>query len=134
MNHCVGISEDDAALPLVVVLTKGLLRDLAIAQVLLAACAAGAMLHPALIERSFDFPGHEFLSQVYRAGLERPGMGAAVGPRLSQAYQALLKVLALPLSPHASIGARSRRKATVRNGCRHMHNSLAHCRDTCGRL
>ena len=51
-----------AALPLVVVLTKGLLRDLSFAQVLLAARAGGAMLHPVLIERPFDFPGPETMA------------------------------------------------------------------------
>ncbi|CAE8681777.1 unnamed protein product [Polarella glacialis] len=90
---------------LVVVLSKGMLRDSAFANMLLVADKLELRLEIVTIsaDSGFEFPSLEFYSELERDCLGSPGpLGS--GADLAKAYQSLLSVLALPLSPKASQG------------------------------
>lgn len=97
---------------LLVVLTKGLLRDPGFAQVLLAFMEAPGRARPpeivtVLADTAFDFPGPELFERLEKEGLEegtsgRMALGLREGARLALAFKELLNVLALGLSPHGS--------------------------------
>lgn len=86
-----------------VILSKGILEDCGFAQILLAIRRASVALVP-VNDGSFDFPGLEFYQQVQEGNLVIPGLAPNQGPPLARAFQALLSILALPMTPHASIG------------------------------
>eukprot|EP00931_Biecheleriopsis_adriatica_P056953 TRINITY_DN33782_c0_g1_i1.p1 TRINITY_DN33782_c0_g1~~TRINITY_DN33782_c0_g1_i1.p1 ORF type:complete len:1737 (-),score=245.39 TRINITY_DN33782_c0_g1_i1:121-5331(-) len=97
----------DSAVYLLVLFSKGMLRDQNFAQVLLTVME-GSELDVEIVTVSADtgfvFPGPEFYKELEMEGLGVPGLGPEVGDRLSKAYRSLLSVLALPLSPLGSEG------------------------------
>ncbi|CAE8629865.1 unnamed protein product [Polarella glacialis] len=90
----------------VVILSKGMLRDPAFANMLLTAGRLQRRLEIVTInaDSGFEFPGVEFYSELAADGLGSPGLGTEVGGDLVKEYQSLLSVLALPLSPQGSQG------------------------------
>ncbi|CAE8582168.1 unnamed protein product [Polarella glacialis] len=100
----------------VVLFSRGMLRDPNFAKILLSAnCLRGSAWgrKPELVtvsaDAGFEFPGPEFYRELELQGLglsDAAGsglLGAEAGPELAQAYRSLLSVLALPLSPLGSI-------------------------------
>merc|ERR1712154_657122 len=57
---------------------------------------------PISADTSFDYPGGEFYTQIERHGLP-PALGPEEGPELKKAYGRLMRVIAKPVSPHASM-------------------------------
>ncbi|CAE8678468.1 unnamed protein product [Polarella glacialis] len=88
-----------------VVLSKGMLRDPAFANMLLVAEGLERRLEIVTInaDSGFEFPSLEFYSELERDCLGSPGLLGS-GADLAKAYQSLLSLLALPLSPQASQG------------------------------
>lgn len=116
---------------LVVLFSRGMLRDPEFARLLLVAMsdndaskgvegvksqssmlstssAASAMRILELVtvsaDTGFEFPSLDFLTDLEKNGLAAPGLGPKTGPQLSKAYRSLLSVLALPMAPHGSAG------------------------------
>jgi len=89
---------------LLVVLTKGLLRNSRFAEVLLG--MFGRTKRPRMLpinaDLSFDFPSPDFYTEIEEHGLP-PVFGPEDGPSLKNAYFSLMKVLAKTFAPHASI-------------------------------
>ena len=85
---------------LVVVLTKGVLQDPAFAEVVLvfewARQAEPVDILTVLAESNFLFPAPEFYADLENEG-ER-------GSRVAAGFRRLMNILALPFSPHGSLG------------------------------
>lgn len=95
-------SEGPSAAYLIVLLSKGLLRNPSFAQILLEMQANEVELIVVNAEMGFDFPGSDFYSDIEANGLGAPPFGPEQGLALAKAYRALMKVIALPLSPLGS--------------------------------
>lgn len=100
---------------LVVLLSRGMLRDAGFAKTLLSIHLEGETQNRPLelvtvsADALFEFPSVEFFKDLEDFGLGLDNQGEAplpveLGPFLSSAYRALLNVLALPLSPLGSEG------------------------------
>lgn len=100
---------------LVVLLSRGMLRDPGFAKTLLSIHLEGETKNRPLelvtvsADPLFEFPSAEFFKDLEDFGLGLDNQGEAplpveLGPFLSSAYRALLNVLALPLSPLGSEG------------------------------
>ncbi|CAK9038961.1 unnamed protein product [Durusdinium trenchii] len=113
---------------LVVLLSRGILRDPGFAQTLLSVYIEDSKQPRPLelvtvnADTQFQFPSPEFLVEVEEHGLGGPL--SALGPELSKAYRGLLNILALPLSPMASQGLLERQTAEVCRRFRRYKNSV----------
>ena len=103
---------------LLVVLTKGLLRDPEFARALLVLREAPGQAQPpeivtVLADNAFDFPGEELFERLEQEGLggvtstvssssRAVGAPRREGARLAEEFKALLNILALGFSPHGS--------------------------------
>ncbi|CAE8630546.1 unnamed protein product [Polarella glacialis] len=95
-----------SAVYLVVLLSKGMLRVPAFAEILLAVVESEHNVEIVTVsaDSGFEFPGPDFYKELEQTGLGEAGLGPEAGPRLSKAFRSLLSVLALPLSPLGSEG------------------------------
>lgn len=73
-------------------------------------------------DTSFEFPSPEFLTDLEKNGLGH--VGPDLGVPLSQAYRALLNVLALPLSPMGSEGLLEKQVSEICRRFRRYKNTV----------
>ncbi|CAL1151686.1 unnamed protein product [Cladocopium goreaui] len=112
----------------VVLFSQGILQDPGFAETLLSTYVEGEEQERQLemvtvnADTSFEFPSPEFLTDLEENGLGH--LGPDLGVPLSQAYRALLNVLALPLSPMGSEGLLEKQVSEISRRFRRYKNTV----------
>jgi len=101
----------------VVILTRGILHNPDFARVILALNDACLKFVTVQADVSFDFPGPGFYESILKEGLGTKDVGPQDGPKLVEAYQSLINVMALGFSPAGSIGIQQRQVEEI---CRRL--------------